>query len=71
MLYNRDVPGVVGQVGTLLGRGQVNIAGLELGREGVGERAVSLFHVDDPVPEPVLAEVRELPEVLSAALLRL
>jgi D-3-phosphoglycerate dehydrogenase len=71
MLYNRDVPGVVGQVGTLLGRGDVNIAGLELGREGIGKRAVSLFHVDDPVPEPVLAEVRELPEVLGAALLRL
>ncbi len=71
MLYNRDVPGVVGQVGTLLGKGQVNIAGLELGREGVGERAVSLFHVDDPVPDAVLDQVRELPEVLKAALLRL
>ena len=71
MLYNRDVPGVVGQVGTLLGKGQVNIAGLELGREGIGKRAVSLFHVDDPVPDNILDEVRQLPEVLNAALLRL
>lgn len=71
MLHNRDVPGVVGQVGSLLGKGGVNIAGLELGREGIGKRAVSLFHVDDPVPDEILAELRELPEVLNAALLQL
>ena len=71
MLHNRDVPGVVGQVGSLLGRGGVNIAGLELGREGIGKRAVSLFHVDEPVPEAILVELRQLPEILTAALLRL
>jgi D-3-phosphoglycerate dehydrogenase / 2-oxoglutarate reductase len=71
MLYNRDVPGVVGQVGTLLGRHRVNIAGLELGRERIGGQAVSLFHVDDLVPDAVLAELRELPEIISAALIRL
>ena len=70
-LYNRDVPGVVGRVGTLLGRHHGNIAGLELGREKTGGQAVSLFHVDDPVPPEVLAELREAPEIISAALLRL
>jgi D-3-phosphoglycerate dehydrogenase len=71
MLHNRDVPGVVGQVGTLLGESQINIAGLELGREHVGGRALSLFHVDDPVPADVLAKVRTLPQIVSAELLRL
>ena len=33
--HNRDVPGVVGRVGTLLGENGINIAGLELGREQV------------------------------------
>jgi D-3-phosphoglycerate dehydrogenase len=71
MLYNRDVPGVVGRVGTLLGQNGVNIAGLELGRERIGGRAVSLFHVDDPVSESVLAELRKFPEVITAGLLHL
>ena len=71
MLHNRDVPGVVGRVGTLLGQHGVNIAGLELGREKVGGQAVSLFHVDDPVPEAVLAELRKAPEIISAALIHL
>jgi D-3-phosphoglycerate dehydrogenase len=71
MLHNRDVPGVVGRVGTLLGQHKVNIAGLELGREKIGGQAVSLFHVDDPVPEPVLEELRQVPEIISAALIHL
>jgi len=71
MLYNRDVPGVVGRVGTLLGKSGVNIAGLELGRERIGGRAVSLFHVDDPVPEKVLSELRTFPEIIAAGLIRL
>ncbi len=71
LLENRDVPGVVGRVGTLLGRNQVNIAGLQLGREKIGGRAVSLFQVDEAVPESVLEELRQAPEILSARLIRL
>jgi D-3-phosphoglycerate dehydrogenase / 2-oxoglutarate reductase len=71
MLHNRDVPGVVGRVGTLLGERGINIAGIELGRERVGGMALSLIHVDDPVPTEVLAELRTLPEIVSAQVLRL
>ena len=71
MLHNRDVPGVVGRVGTLLGENQINIAGLELGREHIGGMALSLFHVDDPVPPAVLDKVRTLPQIVAAELLRL
>jgi D-3-phosphoglycerate dehydrogenase len=71
MLHNRDVPGVVGSVGTLLGASHVNIARLELGRERVGGMAVSLIHVDDPVPQAVLEQLRSLPNILSAQLIRL
>jgi len=71
LLHNRDVPGVVGRVGTLLGENAINIAGLQLGRESIGGMALSLFHVDDPVPPAVLAKLRTLPQVVSAELLRL
>jgi len=71
MLNNRDVPGVVGRVGTLLGERQINIAGIELGRERVGGMALSLIHVDEVVPPEVLAELRTLPQIVSAQLLRL
>jgi D-3-phosphoglycerate dehydrogenase len=71
MLHNRDVPGVVGRVGTLLGENGINIAGIELGRERVGGMALSLIHVDDAVAPAVLAELRRLPQIVTAHLLRL
>jgi D-3-phosphoglycerate dehydrogenase len=71
MLRNRDVPGVVGQVGTLLGRANVNIAGLALGRDRVGGMAINLVAVDGPVPSSVLEDLRTLPAITSASLIKL
>jgi D-3-phosphoglycerate dehydrogenase / 2-oxoglutarate reductase len=71
MLHNQDVPGVVGSVGTLLAREQINIARLELGREKVGGMAISLIHVDGIVADSVLDELRRLPSIVSAQLIEL
>ncbi len=62
-LRNRDVPGVVGRVGTLLGQHSVNIANLALGRTGPQADAMSVVQVDMPAPESVLQAIRELPEI--------
>jgi len=71
MLHNRDVPGVVGAVGTLLGKAKINIARLELGREKIGGMAISLIHVDDSIPASVLEELRKVPDIVSAQLVTL
>ncbi len=67
---NSDVPGVIGRIGTLLGRRHVNIANFSLGRrENSGRKkrpaeAVAVVHYDGPrVPDAVLAELRKLPAV--------
>jgi len=62
---NVDRPGIVGKVGTILGRGKINIAGLHLGRIAIGRRAVSIFSVDNPVPEKVLKELSGLDELMD------
>lgn len=64
-LRNHDRPGVVGAIGTLLGRAGVNIAGFQLGRSGSGSEAVSIINVDDEVPDAVLSEIRAVPEILD------
>lgn len=67
---NSDVPGVIGRIGTLLGRRRVNIGNFSLGRrENSGRKkrpaeAVAVVHYDGPrVPDSVLAELRKLPAV--------
>jgi len=69
VLQNRDVPGVVGNVGTFLAKHNVNIAGLELGR--VRGEAVSFVHVDSPLVPGQLADLRKLPDITRAAMVRL
>jgi D-3-phosphoglycerate dehydrogenase len=64
ILHNRDVPGVVGNVGTYLADQNVNIAGLELGR--VGGDAVSFFHVDTALKPDQMDALRELPDITAA-----
>ncbi len=71
MLHNRDVPGVVGAVGSILGEAKINIAGLELGRDRVGGMALSLVQIDDAVPNEVLERLKTLPAITSATLIKL
>ena len=71
MLHNRDVPGVVGAVGTMLAQAGINIGGLELGRDRVGGTALSIFEVDEPVPGAVLDKLKTLPAITAASLLKL
>jgi D-3-phosphoglycerate dehydrogenase / 2-oxoglutarate reductase len=57
-LIYQDVPGIVGKVGTILGRNSINIARMEVGRAEKGKQAMILLAVDDPVKGDVLEEIR-------------
>jgi D-3-phosphoglycerate dehydrogenase len=68
---NSDQPGVIGTIGTFLGRHHVNIARMQLSRERPGGRAISVIGIDSPVSASTLQELRELPGILSAKQIRL
>lgn len=63
LVRNRDVPGVIGEVGTKLGRAGVNIAEYHQARREAGGEALGVVTVDDEVPGDVLEELRGLPAV--------
>ncbi|MEP6644911.1 MAG: phosphoglycerate dehydrogenase [Acidobacteriaceae bacterium] len=71
-MRNQDVPGVIGRVGTILGKHGINIANFSLGRRagaGAGEQAreaIAVIQVDQPVSEEVLNELRGLPAIEQA-----
>jgi D-3-phosphoglycerate dehydrogenase / 2-oxoglutarate reductase len=64
VISSRDVPGVVGRVGTILGANYVNIAEYRLGRTKAGDRALSFVNLDNGVPDYALKALRDLPEVI-------
>jgi D-3-phosphoglycerate dehydrogenase len=68
VLENRDRPGVVGRLGTLLGAAGINIADIHLARRGApsGEAlALAVLRLDQEPGDEVLASLAALPEVLS------
>ena len=68
MLYttNEDKPGFIGRLGSLLGEAGVNIATFHLGRSAPGADAIALIEVDQPLPDSLLAKVRQIPGVVQA-----
>jgi D-3-phosphoglycerate dehydrogenase len=70
ILANNDVPGVIGHVGTLLGESGVNIAEYHQARLARGGQALAAVSVDGEVSESVRAALLDLPDVLSATVVR-
>jgi D-3-phosphoglycerate dehydrogenase / 2-oxoglutarate reductase len=66
VLRNRDVPGVIGRVGTLLGTASVNIAEYHQARREAGGEALAAISVDARMNQDVIEKLRALPDVIDA-----
>jgi D-3-phosphoglycerate dehydrogenase len=71
VLLNNDKPGVIGNIGTILGKYDINIARMQFGRETQGGRAISVVCVDSPISDNLLNEIKKLPNVLSVKQVRI
>jgi len=69
VVRNHDKPGVIGNIGTLLGKHGINIGRFQLGRrEG---QALCMVNIDTPCEETIVAEILSLPNVISACQVKL
>ena len=71
LFFNRDTPGIVGKVASILGEAKINISGLTNGRKAKGGDAVSVFQVDEDVPAEVLKKVAAVEGVKDERVVRL
>lgn len=63
---HRDMPGIIGKIGSLLGSFNVNIASMQVGRKIVRGDAVMVLSIDDPLPEGILNEIKKEPGISDA-----
>jgi len=68
---NQDQPGLIGAVGTLAGRHNINISSMDVGRLNPRGMAMMVIGLDDPVPPAVLEEIKALPQIINARLVSL
>ncbi|MCC6234168.1 MAG: ACT domain-containing protein, partial [Verrucomicrobiales bacterium] len=71
LIRNKDRPGIVGHLGTLLGRHQVNIASMTLSRDHAGGQALTVLNLDSIPSEAALAEMRADPDITYIRVVRL
>lgn len=61
-----DRPGVIGQIGTLLSQNRINIASWYTGRVSPGGQTLTVLGLDNPIPDPIMGDLRELDFVRHA-----
>ena len=71
LVYNNDVPGVIGALGTTLGQGGVNISRMTVGREEASNQNVILLNTDTVVESELLGKVTALTDIDDAMVLEL
>jgi len=70
VIRNNDQPGVIGEIGTILGRHGVNIANFALGRTGTHAIGVVIVDETSPIPDVVLDDLRKVNAIREARIVR-
>lgn len=65
VIHNHDKPGVIGAIGTFLGKNNINISRMQLGLEKDKAEAIALYNVEGDVTPKIVAELEKLPNIIS------
>jgi len=65
VIYNEDVPGVIGMIGTYLGEKKINISRMQLGLGAKAKKAVGFFNVEGGVTPEIVAGLKKLKHIIS------
>ena len=68
---HRDVPGMIGFIGTIFGTHQVNIAQMTVGRRSQGGEAIGILNLDSPPPEAAVNAVKAHPQISNVTVVKL
>ena len=68
IIRNVNTPGVVGQIGSILGKHKINIAEMHLGRSVIGGETKGAVCVDNDVPAEVIQELKDLDNIVTVTM---
>jgi D-3-phosphoglycerate dehydrogenase len=71
LMNNKDRPGIVGHLGTLMSRHNVNIASMSLSRDNAGGQALTVMNLDSVPPPALLEEIRTDPDMSNVRVVKL
>jgi D-3-phosphoglycerate dehydrogenase len=71
VIQNWDRPGIIGNLGTLLGKHHINIAAMTFGRHSPGGKAISVLNVDSAVSGEILDKIKNIENILAVKVIKL
>lgn len=71
LMNNKDRPGIVGHIGTLMGKYNVNIASMSLSRDVEGGRALTVLNLDSVPPRALIEELQKDPDISNVKVVTL
>ena len=71
IINNIDKPGIIGNLGTLLGKHKINIAGMTFGRLKKGGKAITVLNIDSPVSSVVLDKIKKQENIKEVKAIKL
>ncbi|MCX6896037.1 MAG: phosphoglycerate dehydrogenase, partial [Verrucomicrobia bacterium] len=71
MLNNKDRPGIVGYLGTLMGKHKINIASMSMNRDSMGGKALTVLNLDSAPSPEALAEIQKDPDISNVRVIEL
>ena len=71
LLNNKDKPGMVGYLGTLMGKYNINIANMSLNRDAAGGEALTILNLDSVPPAALLEEIQKDPDIRNVRVAKL
>ncbi len=70
-ISNRDLPGVVGEIGTILGKNGINIAGMTFGRIKPGGDAITVLNIDSEPSSETVKKLRKAKHINDVRIMKL
>jgi len=70
-IRNLDKPGLIGSLGTLMGKNGINIAAMALGRNKPGDKAISVWSVDNQVSAEIQEKIKKLENILTVKVIKI
>ena len=70
-IRNLDKPGLIGNLGTLMGKNGINIAAMALGRNKPGDKAISVWSVDNQVSPEIQEKIKKIENILTVKVIKI
>jgi D-3-phosphoglycerate dehydrogenase len=71
ILSHRDRPGLIGYIGGVFGRHEVNISQMAVGRSEAGGEAIAVLNLDSTPPDEAVAEIEQNENITSVRIVKL